>query len=186
MIQTAYRYTPETLDGSDPGYDLKGVIDLLLMDPDGETITMIDYKSGRVPATKDCMVDAEGNLKNLQFAMYKLLFEKGTRDDGNEDNRSLSLAVPRFFRLSDATFVPGFSSRSDKLELKEREEQKVLEYSENYAAAIQTGVYAPLNKTDWSTCSDCAYKRICRSSFKVFNGAMPEECTPDTFFYDAR
>lgn len=181
-----YRYTPESLDGSDPGYTLRGVIDLLLMAPDGETITMIDYKSGRVPSAKDCMINEEGDLKNLQFAMYKLLFEKGTRDDGNEDNRSLSLDTPRFFKLSDASFVPSFANQATKLILTEQEEQKILEYSENYAAALQTGVLAPMHQPDWSTCSDCAYKRICRSSFKVFNGEMPEESTPDTFFYDAR
>ncbi len=183
--EAEYIYTPETSDGTDPGYDLTGRIDLLLLDPTGQEIIIIDYKSGTVPTVAQCKADSQGELADLQLAMYKLLLEKGRTPDGNTDTQELKVGTPRFFKISDGSFVPGFSSRSAKLELTEAEESKVLEYTEYFAAAVMSGIYAPLHRIDSSSCGDCEYKRLCRTSFKIHGESIPAEGIPDTFFYNA-
>ena len=73
-------------------FDYFGRIDCVLEDPDStDEKIVVDYKTGTLPAVKECIVDEDDNLSDFQVACYVKLLEV----EGAKVNRALFYGVKK-------------------------------------------------------------------------------------------
>ena len=161
-------------------FELYGKTDCILSGNDEQGDVIIDYKTGTMPALKDCYPDNQNLLNDFQISSYyKLLSEQS---DAYDVKTSLFYSLKK---NSDGKFdkhyVVSESPGKSKVKVLTAEDFKdkvvtLLDaYLEDFAATIESAGFEPLsaNKNRRTTvktyldCVSCDYKDICRTTFAV-------------------
>lgn len=166
-----YSYTDEKT-----GILFEGRIDCLLLDPDAEEYILVDFKSRSIPKNIYLTEDdsnllplEEQELPDFQMPFYIYLLRNQTP--------AVKIENCCFFNVTKAEAVPvtGISIynriyKKTKISPEDFEPviNKMIECSEYYAQHIADRNFSVNdNAQDFSTCSSCYYKAICRRTFTV-------------------
>ncbi|MBO5730381.1 MAG: PD-(D/E)XK nuclease family protein [Treponema sp.] len=151
---------------------LTGQLDCLLNSPE-DSLVLLDFKLGNSPKATECTVDEQGKLTNFQMAFYCLLYE------AQYPERSIESAA--FMTINDGELNKIFGFESAKLPQREilvSTKSKdilpynytvaaTLQYVTDFAQAITTSTFPQLAQVSYDTCKECAWKRICRTTYTV-------------------
>ena len=151
---------------------LTGQLDCLLNSPE-DSLILLDFKLGNTPSSAESTVDEQGTLANFQMAFYCLLYEALYPD------RTIDSAA--FMTIKDGELKKIFGFESAKLPQREilvSTKSKdilpynytvaaTLQYVKDFATAITTSTFPQLAQVDYDTCKECAWKRICRTTYTV-------------------
>lgn len=151
---------------------LTGQLDCLLNSPE-DSLILLDFKLGNAPSSAESTVDEQGTLVNFQMAFYCLLYEALYPD------RTIDSAA--FMTIKDGELKKIFGFESAKLPQREilvSTKSKdilpynytvaaTLQYVKDFATAITTSTFPQLAQVDYDTCKECAWKRICRTTYTV-------------------
>ena len=151
---------------------LNGQLDCLLNSPE-DSLILLDFKLGNPPSPKESTVDDQGKLQNFQMAFYCLLYE------AQYPERTIDSAA--FMTIKDGELTKIFGFESNKLPQREilvSTKSKdilpynytvaaTLQYVKEFAKAISTSNFPQLAQVDYHTCKECAWKRICRTTYTV-------------------
>ena len=151
---------------------LTGQLDCLLNSPE-DSLILLDFKLGNTPTPAESTVDEQGTLANFQMAFYCILYEALYPD------RTIDSAA--FMTIKDGELKKIFGFESAKLPQREilvSTKSKdilpynytvaaTLQYVKDFATAITTSTFPQLAQVDYDTCKECAWKRICRTTYTV-------------------
>lgn len=151
---------------------LTGQLDCLLNSPE-DSLILLDFKLGNAPSPAESTVDDQGMMQNFQMAFYCLLYE------AQYPERTIDSAA--FMTIKDGELNKIFGFESSKLpqrkilvSIKSKDilpynytVAATLQYVKDFATAITTSTFPQLAQVDYDTCKECAWKRICRTTYTV-------------------
>ena len=151
---------------------LTGQLDCLLNSPE-DNLILLDFKLGNPPSPAESTVDDQGMMQNFQMAFYCLLYE------AQYPERTIDSAA--FMTIKDGELNKIFGFESNKLPQREVTVSSksrdilpynytvaaTLQYVKDFATAITTCSFPQLAQVDYDTCKECAWKRICRTTYTV-------------------
>lgn len=151
---------------------LTGQLDCLLNSPE-DSLILLDFKLGNAPSPAESTVDDQGMMQNFQMAFYCLLYE------AQYPERTIDSAA--FMTIKDGELNKIFGFESSKLPQREVTASSksrdilpynytvaaTLQYVKDFATAITTCSFPQLAQVDYDSCSECAWKRICRTTYTV-------------------
>lgn len=151
---------------------LTGQLDCLLNSPE-DSLILLDFKLGNAPSQAESTVDAQGALANFQMAFYCLLYE------AQHTERTIDSAA--FMTIKDGELNKIFGFEDSKLPQREilvsTKSKEILpfnytvaatlQYVRDFAKAIATSTFPQLSQVTYDTCKECAWKRICRTTYTV-------------------
>ena len=151
---------------------LTGQLDCLLNSPE-DSLILLDFKLGNPPSPAESTVDDQGMMQNFQMAFYCLLYE------AQYPERTIDSAA--FMTIKDGELNKIFGFESSKLPQREVTVSSksrdilpynytvaaTLQYVKDFATAITTCSFPQLAQVDYDTCKECAWKRICRTTYTV-------------------
>ena len=151
---------------------LTGQLDCLLNSPE-DSLILLDFKLGNAPSPAESTVDDQGMMQNFQMAFYCLLYE------ALYPERTIDSAA--FMTIKDGELKKIFGFESSKLPQREVTVSAksrdilpynytvaaTLQYVKDFATAITTSTFPQLAQVDYDTCKECAWKRICRTTYTV-------------------
>lgn len=151
---------------------LTGQLDCLLNSPE-DSLILLDFKLGNAPSPAESTVDDQGMMQNFQMAFYCLLYE------AQYPERTIDSAA--FMTIKDGELNKIFGFESSKLPQREVTVSSksrdilpynytvaaTLQYVKDFATAITTCSFPQLAQVDYDSCSECAWKRICRTTYTV-------------------
>ena len=151
---------------------LTGQLDCLLNSPE-DSLILLDFKLGNPPSPAESTVDDQGMMQNFQMAFYCILYE------AQYPERTIDSAA--FMTIKDGELNKIFGFESNKLPQREVTVSAksrdilpynytvaaTLQYVKDFATAITTCSFPQLAQVDYDTCKECAWKRICRTTYTV-------------------
>lgn len=160
-VEEEYRWQEET-------FAFLTRIDCILSSPDGELV-IVDFKTTKNSFPKDAYWDGtEEGTVNFQLPVYKYVFDKYLKD-------SQKVSACLFYSIKDGVFLVPYSE-IDQFKPKETNEafestqNRCLELSKLYAEYVSEHDFSPsIVDLNYSDCSHCTYKSVCRRSFTVSN-----------------
>lgn len=173
-----------TPDGKE--YSLYGKIDCLLkqITDEGEEIyAIVDYKTTALPKGSEanaCLVEKNpievDELKNFQLALYKILV------DNNKMNAQQGAFISIKNKKDETIFYPDSNTKKNTkaTEFTEKTIPVFFEYSDYFSKKLKSMSFEPFKKEkiitdknkfyqldEYSDCSNCSYKTICRTTFSI-------------------
>jgi CRISPR/Cas system-associated exonuclease Cas4 (RecB family) len=127
---------------------------------DQNDAVIIDYKTGKSPLQKDCVLSG-GVLKNFQMPMYILLYEEKT---------GRKAAGAYFFSINknEVKEIVGTLPRKRGVSREKYQEtlDSVDEYAGRFRAALEALDFSP-DEIPFVKCVSCSYKSVCRSVYAL-------------------
>lgn len=158
----------------DKDYGLCGKLDCILSDDDGN-VTIVDYKTGSVPAINQCIKNDDFNtLGDFQCATYVELYN--THKDNSVKVSKMIFSKVGTDPVADKMIVSEIKSGNSVTPEQYEPTLDVLrEYTDFCADRIKSMNFVPVkdpssrfeNLNVYSDCSACSYKAICRTIFTV-------------------
>ncbi len=168
-------YNRTTESDSPVPYRIGGYIDLILLNPDLTGVVLIDYKSNSIPTIVSTKINPDtGELKTIQFAIYKLLFDQNS----NPEN-PLTVEKCSYVSIKGHKVTTVYNQAEDDWTA---ELETARSYADSLADDICQGTFRAYSKIDRTTCSGCDYKHICRTNFRIGHGYRPVYDMQDAFF----
>ena len=166
-------------------FDYFGRIDCVLEDPDARNEKIVvDYKTGTLPAIKDCVVDENGNLSDFQMACYVKLLE----GEGRKVNRALFYGTKKKTGGTFEAHEVIVKDKKKKTDLDRDDFDATMDELEccgqYFFAKGQSCDFEPLAfKRDggekekygikvFEKCTKCTFASICRTPFNVAKRAL--------------
>lgn len=155
------------------GMSFYGVIDRISRRPSDNELVLIDYKSGRVPAKKDCIPGEDGSLGDFQIPMYLFLAEH----DPKSPYAGARIAGAWFGNLKAAKYdmivndpetvpVEGRSTSVPRAGFAHAEEA-CIDAAKAFAEAVRSLDFTRPEALAWSECANCDFRKICRYLYAV-------------------
>ncbi|MDR2795261.1 MAG: PD-(D/E)XK nuclease family protein [Spirochaetaceae bacterium] len=135
---------------------LNGRLDRVSVSAEGGPC-IVDYKVGKAPAKKDCMLTDDGRLTNFQIPVYIKLYEEA---HGLPVEEAVFLSIVR--HEAQIILDGGKMSRDAYQPVMETLEA----YLEDYNKKIKALDFRKKD-VEFLVCADCIYKKICRTTFSL-------------------
>jgi hypothetical protein len=135
---------------------LKGRLDKVSFSPE-DAPCIFDYKTGKTPAKKDCVLTDNGKIADFQIPVYVKLYEE-THGIPADEAVFLSIVKHEAVKILDAGGRDAYQQTMEGLE----------SYLEDYHKKIET---LDFRKKDvaFVVCAECIYKKICRTTFSLIS-----------------
>lgn len=154
-------------------YVLTGRIDCVLAEPGDGGGCIIDYKTAKLPAKKDCFCDEDGNLFDFQMPVYLTLYEENNAQKKDDVKTAVFLSIKKDGsdgrRVVLGSMIDGTSGKiavSKKASL-DTERAKTYETAARFANAVASLNFTPNERIPYDTCTQCPYKTVCRTTYTV-------------------
>lgn len=137
---------------------LTGRLDRVSVSGDDEPI-IIDYKSNDMPSKNDSLAQEKTGISNYQMAMYVKLYE---------EKYPVKTGGAFFISIKQNDIAAIIGKPLRKQGVSREQFQPTLEALETgirrFAGAVTKMALSP-PRINWKTCSDCFYKKICRTTY---------------------
>ncbi|MDR2730983.1 MAG: PD-(D/E)XK nuclease family protein [Treponema sp.] len=140
--------------------------------------TIVDFKLWNLPDRDNCTGDTDNGLLNFQLPMYIQI---------TEENEKLEIETALFYSIlrQKVQVITGtISDLKGNIIIPKKDDDRIMRdgdkfkkimtefngKTEQFAADIQTANF-PFFEFDYNTCYECAYNRICRTTYKINGGS---------------
>jgi hypothetical protein len=162
---------------------LNGKIDCILEDARDNSAnkrkyTIVDFKLWNLPDRDNCTGDTENGLLNFQLPAYIQITEENIKNEVETAlfysilRQKVQVIIGTIADLKENIIIP--KKDSDRIMRDSDKFRKIMaefnEKTEQFAADIQAANF-PFFKFDYNTCFECAYNRICRTTYKINGGS---------------
>ncbi|MBP5251090.1 MAG: PD-(D/E)XK nuclease family protein [Treponema sp.] len=166
-------------DSKEKEYYFSGKVDCILNN--GEEIFIIDFKTNKTPAKKDCYVSEDGTLSNFQIPMYVSLWNKKHPEQKIENALFYSIKERKPYFVMSSKQIG-----RDKFQTADEYESTLSafkNYADEFFNKVQDCDLDPhLNGDDtynsvdtYAHCSKCSFKSICRTMFSIKGVAIKND-----------
>lgn len=154
------------LPDADSRYFIKSIVDCMLSSPDGEVV-MIDFKTTSNSIPKNLFWDGtDENCPDFQLPVYKYVLEN--------QQKPVKISACCFYSIRDCELKTVYSE-IEELPVKDDVNEKFLKTQDvclklvdKYVNYVRENNFSPeIVDVDFSVCSQCDYKSVCRRSFAV-------------------
>ena len=144
-----------------PAVYLEGKPDLVLEDEAGSRV-ILDFKSSREPAKKDCFAEGDGLLRDFQMPMYNALLQRSC-GGGAQAAAFVNIQAAAIKKY----FAPAGSSGREKTRTFDELEEIFERQTTMYAySVLMHNLDTYINK-QYTVCNDCDYTTICRRTYTI-------------------
>lgn len=159
----------DKFDFFEDGILYNGKMDRLVRD--GCDLVILDYKKSKAPKFSDYNIE-NGAISDFQMPMYIFLAEKKILAENKKD---VKVADAFFIKLIDKDFVPviiggNINCGAKRSGVSREDFEDRIEILKNAAKSFKEKInsydFVP-QSTGWNVCSDCRFKKICRTTFIV-------------------
>ncbi|MDR2246510.1 MAG: PD-(D/E)XK nuclease family protein [Treponema sp.] len=142
------------------GVLLNGILDRVSVSPEDKPL-IVDYKTGTPPTKAESSGTDDSPLRDFQMPMYVKLYEAKT---------GVPVETACFLSINNHDVTAIIGSPGKKRGHAREAYQETLEVfdgcTRRFAEALNTLDFAP-PETDWKACSECDYRRLCRTTFTL-------------------
>jgi hypothetical protein len=163
-------YVPANLEFSlrleQDGVLLNGILDRVSVSPEDKPV-IVDYKTSKTPSKAQSTGTDDTPLRDFQMPMYIKLYEAAT---------GIPVETACFLSINNhdiTTIIGSFGKKRGHTREAYQETLDVFDgCTRRFAEAIDTLDFVP-PEIDWRTCSECAYRCICRTTFTLNDKTLP-------------
>jgi hypothetical protein len=146
------------------GIYFTGILDRISVSPDGGWV-IIDYKTNTTPTKTESTETGESPLRDFQIPMYIRLYEENS---GHRVEEAFFMSVHKHA----VTAVFGKLKKGETATPREKYQSTMDAfegYVEQFKNALDALDFSP-REIRYKNCLDCAYKRVCRTTFLLNGG----------------